>query len=218
MSRQARPLIAVAIAGLIAAGCGSAARGPAPARTAPGRVTPLNSSPDVGGAPQQSGHARTALGQLPARPAHPVRGHVRIGGPRVLAARATPSHSNDDLSATGAEPLNPCALVTLAEARRITGGALTRRVEAPLGPTCIYSGSGRAGAVTLAIESESLIQVTGHMRARWRLVVSGRRSVCGRLGTPMLLVALNRYQLLNVTAPCAVAERFAALAVGRLPS
>ena len=137
-------------------------------------------------------------------------------GAKVVPARQTPGSSNDEESNTGAKPLNPCKLVSLSEAQAISGGAITKLNEAPLGPTCIYSGTGRAAAVTLAVESESFSQVTRPMTARKRVVISGHRSLCGRLGTQMLLVPLGRYQLLNVTAPCGIAQRFAALAVSRL--
>jgi hypothetical protein len=106
--------------------------------------------------------------------------------------------------------------VSLPEAATITGGAITKLIEAPLGPTCIYSGQGSSAGVTLALETESFSQATSHMTARKHVVVSGHRSVCGRLGRQMLFVPLGRYQLLNVAAPCGIAQRFAAVAVGRL--
>jgi hypothetical protein len=54
------------------------------------------------------------------------------------------------------------------------------------------------------------------MSDRRHVAISGHRSVCGHLGTEILLVHLGKYQLLNVTAPCGIAQRFAVLAVSRL--
>jgi hypothetical protein len=188
------------------------------------------SNPDIGGAQPESSHPAAAVGQLPHRSpstrtdksasaevaqTQQTRGDKTTTA-KVVQARQTPGHSNDDQSGTGAKPPNPCKLVSLAEAQTITGGATTKLIEAPLGPTCIYSGRGSSTTVTLAVETERFSQVTHHMTARKHVVVSGHRSVCGRLGTQMLFVPLARNQLLNVTAPCAVARGFATVAVSRL--
>jgi hypothetical protein len=136
----------------------------------------------------------------------------------VVRARDTPGASKDDENTTGTKPLNPCQLVSLAEARAITRGAVRRATEAPLGPTCIYGGGGRAAAITLTVETERFSQATREMRARRRVTIRGRRSLCGRLGIQMLFVPLARLQLLHVTAPCGIAQRLAAVAVRRLPA
>jgi hypothetical protein len=175
------------------------------------------SNPDRGGAPAQPRRAAAALGQLSRGSDSTVRADKsRVTTAKVVQARQTPGSSNDDNTATSAKPLNPCKLVSLAEAQTITRGAITKLIEAPLGPTCIYSGRDSSAGVTLAIETESLSQVTSRMTSRKHVVVSGRRSVCGRLGTQMLFVPVGRYQLMNVTAPCGIARGFAAIAVSRL--
>jgi hypothetical protein len=212
-------LIAVCgIAGIALAGCGSSSPNrPAPTASVPARPTPLLSNPDTGGAKQQSAHPAAALGQLPAHGTKTARvDRSHITHTKVVKARQTPSVSNDELSSTGSKPLNPCKLVSLSQAQNITAGAITKLIEAPLGPTCVYSGTGPAAGVTLAVETESFSQVTRHMSARKHVVIRGHRSICGRLGKPLLLVPLDRYTLLNVTAPCGIAQRFAALAVDRL--
>jgi hypothetical protein len=176
------------------------------------------SNPDTGGAAQQSSHPAAALGQLPPNRSHstPRADKSHITTAKVEKARPTPSASNDEHSTSAPKPLNPCSLVRLSEAQAITGGAITKTTEAPLGPTCIYSGTGRVAGVTLALQSQSFRQVTRHMSARKHVVVRGHRSVCGRLGTQMLLVPLSQYELLNVTAPCGIAQRFATVAISRL--
>jgi hypothetical protein len=142
---------------------------------------------------------------------------ARLGSAKVAKARQTAATSKDE-STTGAKPLNPCRLVSLSEAQAITRGAITKVTEAPLGPTCIYSGKGPGTGVTLALESESFSQVAHHMTAPTHVVIRGHRSLCGRLGTKMLFVPLARSRLLHVTAPCGIAQRFAAVAVTRLPA
>lgn len=218
MLRRSAALAGICCIGGLIAGCGSSSSlSHPPATTVQARQTPLNGNADVGRAQQQSSHPAAALGQLPpgARSTvHSGRPHVTTA--KVVQARPTPASANDDVSASGAKTRNPCKLVTLSQAQTITGGAITRLSEAPLGPTCIYSGQGRSASVTLAVETESFGKVTRHMTARKHLLVRGHRSVCGRLGAQMLFVPLGRYQLLNVTAPCGIAQRFAAVAVSSL--
>jgi hypothetical protein len=215
MLRKPSALIAVfAIAGAVLAGCGGSQ--PTGTATTSARQTPWMSHPDIGGTRQQSSRPAAGLDQLAPGRSQPTVRTDKPAGAKVVQARQTPNTSNDDVSSTGAKPLNPCKLVSLSEAQAISAGAISKMVEAPLGPTCVYSASGRAAAVTIAVQSESFSQVTRPMTARKRVVISGHRSLCGRLGTQMLLVPLGRYQLLNVTAPCGIAQRFAALAVSRL--
>lgn len=209
-----------AIAGAVLAGCGGSESLNPAARTVTGqaRQTPVMGNPDIGGARQQSSHPKAALGQLASGRSHATvqADKSRLTTAKVAKARDTPATSKDDDGSTGAKPLNPCKLVSLAEAQVITHGAIRTMTEAPLGPTCIYGGTGHGAGITLAVEIESFNQVTRHMSARKHVLIRGRRSLCGRLGSQMLFVPLTRYQLLNVTAPCGIAQRFAAVAVNRL--
>jgi hypothetical protein len=128
-------------------------------------------------------------------------------------ARPQPGTTNEGHGTTGPKLLHPCSLVSISQADAITGGAVIGRVEATLGPTCIYRlGSGQSD-VTLAIESMSFSQVARQMKKRSSVVVGGRRGYCGTLGTQMLFLPLPRGRILNVTAPCAQAQRFAAAAL-----
>lgn len=229
MAIRSAALVATFCVGLgILAGCGSSSSGSPTAgattsKVTPGRQTPLMSNPDTGRGRAQGDHATPALGQLsthgarPATPSGPTKpgASAVVTGSRVVRARPTPATSNDDKSVSAAKPLNPCSLVRLSEARSITAGAVTGLSEAPLGPTCIYRRGGATG-ITLSIETQSFREVTRHMTGRQPVVVHGHRSFCGRLGTQMLFVPLASNQLLNVTAPCGVAQRFATLALSRL--
>jgi hypothetical protein len=175
------------------------------------------SNADIGGAQAQASHAAPAVGQLPDRSQSTVRAdNSHVTTAKAVQARQTPERAKDDENGTGAKPLNPCKLVSLSEAQTITGGAITKLIVAPLGPTCIYSARGSSSGVSLAVQTERFREVTRHMTARRHVVVAGRPSVCGRLGREMLFVPLGRYQLLNVTAPCGIAKGFAAIALNRL--
>jgi len=184
------------------------------------RPTPAQSNPDVGGATVQHSHAagtggtRAAHGSAPAL--NTDRTAVHTGPVRVQKARPTPQTTSDEKSTSAATQPNPCQLVSLPQAQTITGGAVTSRIEAPLGPTCIYKRSGSGPGITLAIESMSFAQATRHMEKRQAIVIHSRQAYCGHLGSQLLVVRLGRTQLLNVTAPCGIAQRFAALALSRL--
>ena len=54
------------------------------------------------------------------------------------------------------------------------------------------------------------------MRKVQQLTVAGRTAYCGDLGRPMLDVKLSNGKMLNVTAPCAIAQALAAKAVPRI--
>jgi hypothetical protein len=139
-----------------------------------------------------------------------------VSKPHVQAARGTPAQSNDDENTATSTGFNPCALVSLAEARAITGGRIAARFEAPLGPTCIYQARGARRDITLAVETVKLSQVTRAAGPRNETQVRGLRAYCVRLGRQMLFVPLSGGRLLSVTASCGTAERFAAVAVNRL--
>jgi hypothetical protein len=119
--------------------------------------------------------------------------------------------------------MNPCRLVTLAEAQTITRGAVVSSREAPLGPTCIYHApAGKASArhslsdITVAIASGNASGITRQMVKPAPILVGGHHAYCGKLGGQTLIVPLRSGQLLNVTAPCVIAERFAQAALKRL--
>ena len=209
--------LAILCAGATAlVGCGSSATH-TPTRQA--RATPAQSNHDVGTATAQTNHSQPlgadAVGSLQSR--------NRIGPQTVQKARPTPATTKDETNTAPAGTLNPCRLVSLADAQTITSGAVSARIEAPLGPTCIYKQAGsrpaQAGsrpAITLAVETQSFAQASHQMRKRSHVTVAGRQAYCGRLGTQVLLVPLAQGRLLDVTAPCAIAQRFAALALSHL--
>jgi hypothetical protein len=200
----------VFVAVLLAACGGSSSQ---QGKTEAARPTPAQSRADTGSAGVQSTTQQHAGGS----PSGAI-----VGGPgqgsKVVRARPTPATSRDDTSGEGATgtKFNPCRLVSLGEAQSFTGGAIAGRVEAPLGPTCIYVPKGSAQRITLAVESLNFGQVTRQLAKRRAVVVDGRSGYCGRLGSQMLFVQLPAGRTLHIVAPCGVAQRFAATALNRL--
>jgi ABC-type Fe3+-hydroxamate transport system substrate-binding protein len=185
---------------LVLSGCGSSSSPKKPAVQAAHPTASL-SNPDIGAA-----QAQVTAGAASAAPST-----SKAVSPASKAQNA--GTINDAHGSSGPKPLNPCALVSLSQADAITGGAVLGRIEAPLGPTCIYRLGNAQTDVTLAIESMSFSQVAHQMRKRSSVLVGGRRGYCGTLGTQMLFLPLSRGRILNVTAPCAQAQRFAAAAL-----
>ena len=222
MRTTTRTSIAALCLGALA-GCGGSGGSTSPT----GSASPTYSSP---AAPGAATHAPgpTQVAHVSHRPQSaldvgntPAQSKVGRGG----VQRAHTSGTSNDDNFGGAKPINPCALVSLSEARAITQGAVVGSMEAQLGPTCVYrsAGSSRSkshvnGDITLAIESLTISQVARHMRQGGSTEVGGHRGYCGRLGTQMLLVPLRAGQVLNVTAPCVIASRFAVVALRRIPA
>jgi hypothetical protein len=211
-------LCAGAIAGCGGSG-GSSSTKAAAAPTQTASYTPPQSNADVGGAAVQGSHHKTS------RRGHKSPGHALGRAPApgdsigpagtVQGARPNPTREHDSGS-VGVKPVNPCKLVSKAEAQSITGRAVTASIEAPLGPTCIYQLSGSKSEITLQVESVSFTQATHQLSKRTQVTVRDHKSYCGSLGTQMLFVPLAGGTVLHVTAPCAIAQRFAALALSRL--
>ena len=184
--------------------------------------TPSQSSPDIGGATTQKvvkngSHTDSGAsgGVSSAKDSHTVLpAHVQPAT-RVRRSGGTQRARDVAASSPASQPLNPCTLVSLTEAQSFTGGAVMGRVEAPLGPTCIYR-AGKKSQITLAVESIDSTQVTKHMARRQEISVAGRQGYCGHIGTQQLLVPLAGGQTLAVSAPCAVARQFATAALSRL--
>ena len=196
---------AVALATALLAGCGSSSTSPV---LDSGSLTPSGQEQAQAGlrSPAASRQARAAAAG--AISFHP--------GP----ARARPPYegtNDDELNSSGAKPLNPCALVTRSEARAILGQPIADPLRAPQGPTCIYEPRDAKTFVTVTVEparSSALRQP--HRGGVIRLTLAGHRAYCVRYGTLIMLVPLSGGRVLNVTAPCPIAARFAAKALPRL--
>lgn len=123
----------------------------------------------------------------------------------------------DSGSGTTSGRLNPCALVSKAQAQAIIGRAIAAPVEAPLGPTCIYRTQDAKSMVTLTVELLDFSKVKSQMRNRTQLAIGGHTAYCGDYGQQVTYVPLAGGRVLNVTASCTVGARFAAKALNRIP-
>jgi hypothetical protein len=196
----------LSVAGLLAAGCGGGSSSPSP----------------KGGAEATGGSVDGAPSVTVARPTTPAPDpHKSVAstdpvtrGHKVARARITGS---DETATGGARPLNPCALVTRAEAGAILGRQIAKITNAPQGPTCIYQPRGAAkNSVTLAVEAVDVAVVRKQSRVLSQVKLAGRPAYCVKLGAVKMFVALPGGRALNVTAPCQMAASFATKALARL--
>jgi hypothetical protein len=144
---------------------------------------------------------------------------VQASSSRPVKARPpAPGTDDDEVNSTGAKPVNPCALVSRAEAQTIIGAPVAKAVEAPQGPTCVYSPQGAKSLITLAVESMhfSKIQPQAQLRDRISVTIHGHTAYCGVVGTPTMIVPLPAGKYLSVTAPCPIAASFAAKALSHI--
>jgi hypothetical protein len=133
-------------------------------------------------------------------------------GNEPSVARYPNGRDNDELSETGADPVNPCRLVSRSEATAILGGDVRTSVG-PQGPTCIYAPERSAPQITLVIEQTSFSRLRRRASRATRMWVGSRSGWCLRFSSPSVAVPLAGGSVLNVNGPCGVAARFAALAV-----
>lgn len=148
----------------------------------------------------------------------PVDDPVRRSGGKVRAkpARDTGVESEEEQNASP-RPLNPCHLVDAQQAGRILRSSHVEVQTAPQGPTCIYTPSGRpTAAVTVVIEPTTAAELARHGRLVGRLTLASRRAYCVKYGAAVLYAQLPDGSAMAVSAPCAIAAQFAALALPRL--
>jgi hypothetical protein len=143
---------------------------------------------------------------------HPKRG---TGGSEINDDNPGYADSGN-VSATG--QLNPCTLVSRAQAQAIIGRPIDTPQEAPLGPTCIYQPVGAKSFVTITVEALELSKIEPEIKDRKQLVVAGQTAYCGVYGQPTTFVPAGRGRVLSITAPCSVGSRFAAEALPRVPA
>jgi hypothetical protein len=131
-------------------------------------------------------------------------------------ARLTEDGPSDEFNATGAKPVNPCKLVTRADARAIVGRPIVKAWRAPQGPTCIYQVRGAKSYITLALQKTKFAAVKKHARTLSHATVRGRATSCLKLGTTMTVARLSGGREIQITASCPIGKRFASKALTRL--
>lgn len=112
----------------------------------------------------------------------------------------------------------PCSLVTKAEAQAIIGATIVDPLEAPQGPTCIYRTVDASTFVSVGTEAVNFDQLKTNITGVTAVTGLGRAAYCGTYGQPTLFVPLSANALLYITAPCAMATKFAETALPRLPA
>ena len=116
-----------------------------------------------------------------------------------------------------AAALNPCKLVSPKHMTAIMHMRVTKRVLAPLGPTCIYKFRGTKREVTLSVEKEKFSSITRQLKKRKAVTVSHHQAECGTLGQPVLYVSLLHGKVLDIAAGCTQAQQIAKYALSNLP-
>jgi hypothetical protein len=96
------------------------------------------------------------------------------------------------------------------------GVALREPSRATQGPTCIYRSVTGTRFVTLAVQRASLRSLRAQIRHPRRVGIARLTGYCGTLGRPILYVGVTKGRVVSVSAPCALAAHFAAIAVARL--
>jgi hypothetical protein len=178
-----------------------------------------SSTATTGAASADNGHAPVQA----ARNVHPVP--QALGAGKVITSQSSPFKArqpsgsvDDEVNASGAKTLNPCTLVTREEAQTIVGKPVGNPVDAPQGPTCVYSVQGAKAPVTLAVQALhfSTVKPQSQLQDRITLAIAGHSAYCGVAGVPTLIVPLSAGRFLSVVAPCPIAASFAAKALRRI--
>jgi len=188
--------VALVTAALLLAGCGGSKSSGNQVASVSSSVTTVTTS-----------HAPVPLGKDKIK---------RITG-KPVPAKGISGAPNDEVNATGAKTVDPCTLVTRAEAQAIVGKPVGKPVEAPQGPTCIYRPAGARSFITVAVVSLAFSKVLpqSQLRDRISLTISGHSAYCGNAGGQQLIVPLPNGKFLAVAAPCPIAAAFAKTALSR---
>lgn len=222
---------------LALAACGGQTGRPVAAQPAAGHATsgaPGSASPLVigsGGAMAAGGGAAVAAGGSAAG----QRAGSRAGGASDLPAtrvsarvraehapslrfyrRATrPTSDSEEAKPSHQRIVDPCDLVSRAQAQAILGTALAAPREAPLGPTCIYRGA--HAFMTVSLQTRSFKALRAGQRSLHRFYGLRRQAWCGgTAGATTLFVRVAADRVLSVGAPCITAGRLAAHALASL--
>lgn len=194
--RHAR-LLALAVVAAVLAGCGAA-----------------SNEPEVAA-------VQNPLGQ--AQGASSTGGDYIVKSSDAIYEKKAPStlyfptgRDNDEVTETGAEPIEPCSLVSRDQAASILGGTV-RVSQEPQGPTCVYERRGSGRTVTLVAESTTLTSLRKHARSVSSVQAAGQAGWCLHYGSTFVAVPLAEGLVLHVTGPCAAATSFAAQALPHVP-
>jgi hypothetical protein len=147
-----------------------------------------------------------------------VNGHDPVaksnGSTEIVTAQYPSGRDTDEVSVTGAKPIKTCWLVPKTQAEGILGDGVSVS-ERPLGPTCVYVGSGRE--VDLTVEAGSVKQLKSDAKRAESVTVNGRAGYCVTYQSTSVVLDIGSGEVLHVTGPCQAGVRFAAVALPRVP-
>jgi hypothetical protein len=222
-----KPIKALLLLGLallavgLVAGCGggssssstsaeATSTGPDPVAAAGTAATAGAGEGSEAGEVQVARHVKAAAAEKAAAPDPVTEGKVEA---EIQVGQFPNGKDTDEISATGAKPIEPCALVSTRQAEAILGSKVNK-AERPQGPTCVYSAAGRT--VTLAVERNSLRSLREEARKATKVKAGGVVGWCLRYSTTSVVFPVDRTRVLQVGGPCAAGVRFAGFALKRL--
>jgi hypothetical protein len=237
--RRARIVLLPLVAGCLLSACGAGSHdnakaplgsesNPVPALPNPSatRVPPKDRVPGesaansktsdddkVASAPAPSGTStKTQHGTVTAKTKPKPNATVAAKSGSAATSRKTPRKQKALPVSAG----RPCSLVTKTQAAAIVGGSILEPLEAPQGPTCIYQTKSGKPYVTLAVQTVDFAKLRKQIRDERAVAIASRTAYCGTYGKPMLFLPVSGGRVLSITAPCSMAQRFAAKAAAHL--
>jgi hypothetical protein len=219
-TRHVIVLLALALTPALAACGGSSSQGARTSAEQPsGQLTAPSNSLDQSAA-TASATTTTSAGSAKAATPSAHKGPKVTSRPDPVSSKshvATGRHrSKNEQRGTGIAPLNPCTLVTRAEAGKIVGQPIVGLHQAPQGPTCVYRARKTKSLITMAIQLMPFDPKKQRATDVTRVTLRGHKAYCVKRGSLAMLVPLAAGHVLNVTAPCPIAAGFASKALARL--
>lgn len=231
---RGRGLILLALSAVLLTACGGgedAAQTPAPGtpenplqalpNPAPTRVPPTSEAGvEKGGAPETPKTPEARKAAIVKAQQRVQAQNTRARSKRAAAkagrssSQAAPGSRRQKALAPSAS--RPCSLVSTTQARAIIGSAILAPLEAPQGPTCIYQTKSGTPYITLAVQTVDFAKLRKQIRNTRSISVASRTAYCGTYGKPMLFLPVTGGRVLSITAPCTLAQRFAAKAATHL--
>lgn len=144
--------------------------------------------------------------------------------PDTVSAAAEKGHLNEARAPQlgqdeAQQSQHPCKLVTAAEASAIFDAEVSKPVEAPLGPSCIFRSGAREDFVSVSLQRMDKRHLAPLIEEREKLAVGELTGYCGPGEGSNLLVPLSGGQVLTVeggTGGCDLSKAFALKALGRI--
>lgn len=216
---RARHHLALLVVSCVAAltACGGSSSSTDRATTPAGHLAAPSAALDQNATPTDTA-AKSASGRKAST--SKVSGTPKASRPDPITAKnhtvRARHRAKNEQRGTGVAPLNPCSLVTRAEAGAILGRPIVGLHQAPQGPTCIYEPRKAGGLVTMAIQLTPFDPKKQPARNVTRVTLRGHNAYCVKDHGLVMLVPLAAGHVLRVTAACPIASGFASKALARL--